>query len=163
MVVWAISVVGIVILTVLSDVILPEGETSKYIKTVVGIVAVLVLVSPLPSILSGDLQFSLQSSNNSQTEQVQHSYLEYVCNAYEQYTQQRALTYLADNGYGDCTVQATYKCDYDGGDIVFQYIDVYVDKSVINGQQGNINITEDIRKALTKLFAIEEQQVRVYV
>ena len=46
---WVMSVAGIAILSVLADVILPAGETKKYIKTIIGIVVTLVLVQPLIS------------------------------------------------------------------------------------------------------------------
>ena len=44
---WVISVSGIAILSVLCDVILPEGEMRKYIKTVFGIVVTLVIIQPI--------------------------------------------------------------------------------------------------------------------
>ena len=44
---WLLSVVGVVILGVLIDVVLPEGNINKYIKAVFAFVIILVIVSPL--------------------------------------------------------------------------------------------------------------------
>ena len=51
---WVLSVAGIAILSVLADVILPAGQTKKYIKTVIGVVVTLVLVQPIFSFAGGD-------------------------------------------------------------------------------------------------------------
>ena len=51
---WVLSVAGIAILSVLADVILPIGQTKKYIKTVIGVVVSLVLVQPIISLAGGE-------------------------------------------------------------------------------------------------------------
>lgn len=45
---WLLSIVGVVALGVLLEILLAEGETSKYIKGVFALSVVLVLVAPLP-------------------------------------------------------------------------------------------------------------------
>ena len=47
---WVISVVGIVLLSILADIILPHGQTNKYIKNIFAIITVFVIVTPLPSL-----------------------------------------------------------------------------------------------------------------
>lgn len=55
---WVVTVAGIAILSVLCDIILPEGQTRKYVKTVFGVVVTLVIVQPLISIFGGGISFS---------------------------------------------------------------------------------------------------------
>ena len=55
---WVVTVAGIAILSVLCDIILPEGQTRKYVKTVFGVVVTLVIVQPLISLLGGGISFS---------------------------------------------------------------------------------------------------------
>ena len=52
--VWIMSVVGVVCLGVLLDIIVPDGEINKYIKSVFSIVTVLVIVAPLPLLINSD-------------------------------------------------------------------------------------------------------------
>ena len=49
---WVVTVAGIAILSVLCDVILPEGQTRKYVKTVFGVVVSLVIIQPLIGLFS---------------------------------------------------------------------------------------------------------------
>ncbi len=55
MTVWLVSIVGIVALTLLVDIIVPQGESNKYIKGVLAAVATLVLVQPIPAVLNGSI------------------------------------------------------------------------------------------------------------
>ncbi len=70
---WVITVAGIAILSVLCDIILPEGQTRKYVKTVFGVVVTFVIVQPLLSLAGGDLHFDFQADP-----QLQQSYLQSV-------------------------------------------------------------------------------------
>ena len=53
---WVVTVAGIAILSVLCDVILPEGQTRKYVKTVFGVVVSLVIISPIVTLFSDGLK-----------------------------------------------------------------------------------------------------------
>lgn len=74
---WVVTVAGIAILSVLCDVILPDGETRKYVKTVVGIIVTLVMLQPIVNFAAQPTQFSIYSSNKSEAV-VQQSYLDMV-------------------------------------------------------------------------------------
>ena len=71
---WVMSVAGIAILSVLADVILPAGETKKYIKTIIGIVVTLVLVQPVISFAGFNGDFFADSQLEPQQQYV--SYVE---------------------------------------------------------------------------------------
>lgn len=49
---WLLSIVGVVALGVLLEILLSDGQTSKYIKGVFSLAVVLVLVAPLPKFLN---------------------------------------------------------------------------------------------------------------
>lgn len=55
---WLLGIAGIVILAVLAELILPEGQMNKYIRVIFSFAILLVIVSPLPSLLGSDFDFS---------------------------------------------------------------------------------------------------------
>ena len=75
---WVVSVAGIVILSVLCDVILPDGQTRKYIKTVIGIVVTVVMLQPIINLASNIFNVEESYSFPASTVEVQQSYLDMV-------------------------------------------------------------------------------------
>ena len=55
---WIMSIVGITALGVLMDILLPEGETNKYIKGIFALFTVFVIIYPLPKIANGDFDYN---------------------------------------------------------------------------------------------------------
>ena len=77
---WVITVAGIAILSVLCDVILPEGQTRKYVKTVFGVVVTLVIVQPIVGLFSDGWSLS-----NGNIGDIQQQYIESVDARHSQY------------------------------------------------------------------------------
>ncbi|MBR2221338.1 MAG: stage III sporulation protein AF, partial [Clostridia bacterium] len=44
---WVLSIVGIIILSILVDLILPSGKTSSFIKNIFGYLIIVVILSPV--------------------------------------------------------------------------------------------------------------------
>lgn len=74
---WVVTVAGIAILSVLCDVILPEGQTRKYIKTVVGVIVTLVMLQPIVNLIGNAPTWNKQVSSHYDIE-VQQTYLDMV-------------------------------------------------------------------------------------
>ena len=51
---WLIGIVGVVSIGVLIEILLPEGENSKYIRGIFSIIVIFVIISPLPKLAKGD-------------------------------------------------------------------------------------------------------------
>lgn len=49
--VWVLSIAGICVLSVLVELILPDGQTRKYIKAIFSFFVIIVIVSPLPKLV----------------------------------------------------------------------------------------------------------------
>ena len=72
---WVVTVAGIAILSVLCDVILPDGQTRKYVKTVFGVVVSLVIISPIVTLFSNGINADIVDSD---TVSAQQGYLDSV-------------------------------------------------------------------------------------
>lgn len=58
---WVLSVTAVVCLTVLLDIIMPDGQMKKYVKGIVSIIVIFVIVTPLASLAVG--KFDLTKGN----------------------------------------------------------------------------------------------------
>ena len=61
---WIVSVCGIALLSVLVDVILPDGKIQKYVQVVVGIVLTFALLSPISRIFAEKYSSNISIDNN---------------------------------------------------------------------------------------------------
>ena len=61
---WIVSVCGIALLSVLVDVILPDGKIQKYVQVVVGIVLTFALLSPISRIFADKYSSTISIDNN---------------------------------------------------------------------------------------------------
>jgi stage III sporulation protein AF len=64
---WVLSIAGVITLTVLLDILLPEGQMNKYVKGICSIVTIFVVVSPLPSLVSRDYGANLSDFGDGTT------------------------------------------------------------------------------------------------
>lgn len=49
---WIMGIVGVIALATLADILLPEGETAKYIKGFLAIFVVAAIIAPIPFLLN---------------------------------------------------------------------------------------------------------------
>ena len=55
---WIVSIAGIICLSVIVEIILPNGQMNQYIKRIFAFIIVFVIISPLPKLLNIDTNFS---------------------------------------------------------------------------------------------------------
>lgn len=53
---WVLSIAGISVIGVLVELILPNGQTKKYVKGVFAFVVVMVIITPLPKLFGSDFK-----------------------------------------------------------------------------------------------------------
>ena len=92
---WVVTVAGIAILSVLCDVILPEGHTRKYVKTVFGVVVSLVIIQPLVGLFSDAVNGDIV---NSETVAPQEQYLNSVADRQKEYALRTVKQLLQGKG-----------------------------------------------------------------
>lgn len=93
--VWIMSIVGVICLGLLLEIVLPEGQTAKYVRGAFSLLVVFVIAAPLPKLLKKDWSMSLGGYKFEIDE-------EYVNSTYAAYTRTTAAElekYLSDNGY----------------------------------------------------------------
>ncbi|HEY8419895.1 MAG TPA: stage III sporulation protein AF [Clostridia bacterium] len=51
---WILGIIGAAVLCMLADLIMPEGSTKKQIRSVLSIITMFIILSPLPTLLNKD-------------------------------------------------------------------------------------------------------------
>ena len=55
---WLLSITGVILLSVLAEFVLPEGQINKYIKVIFSFIILLVVIMPLPKLFGKNFDIS---------------------------------------------------------------------------------------------------------
>lgn len=155
---WLLSVVGIVILGVLIDVVLPEGNVNKYIKAVFAFVIILVIISPLTKIDSVDV--SLENLIKENEIQLDEDYL-FSLN-------KKILDQINENIVRDAkaegidNLEVDFVSEIDAFQLKINEVNIYLQNVVIDKDKKHIDkyqILYDIVKAYIK---IDKENINFY-
>lgn len=150
--VWIMSVVGVICLGLLLEIVLPEGQTAKYVKGAFSLLIVFVIAAPLPNLLGKDLKLKLDSC----TFEVDGDYINATYSAYSQGTAKSIEKYLLENGYV-CDVDIVLK---DATPAAYERIDVAVRN--FKAQVADA-VSKEVRRLITERLKCDERKVNVYV
>lgn len=104
---WLLSIVGVVSLGVLLEILLEDGETSKYIKGVFSIAVVLVIVAPLPAFFNKDWNY--ESFFGSELHEPDNEFVENINNTQLDAVEKYIIGKLKDDGFDVSSVDIKYK------------------------------------------------------
>ena len=135
---WILSIAGVALLGVLLDLIVAEGRTQKYIRSIFGIITVVVIAGPLVGLAKGDWAFDFKL-NNATTAGVQTD-ANYLTNVYKNKVNimERGLEkYLAENGYDKAAADITVDVYSENMRIISVHINLK--NAVISGEKTHID------------------------
>lgn len=155
---WILSIAGIVIISVIVELILPEGSINKYIRSIFSFLVVFVIVAPLPALVGKKFDYSQIISQEEFT--LQEDYL-FQLNVYKTEALQEDLV-NAINEAGYENVEVSVSCNNYATSFVVDAIYVELSNLVIMDKAEHTNII-DIEKEILKLIVsyanVEERKV----
>lgn len=108
---WLLSIVGVVSLGVLIEIIMPEGEHSKYIKGIFSLIVVFVIVAPFPKLLDSDGITDFTQGEIAETDMDEASF-EAIKESYREKSRQGFDDLLSENGVEGLEYTLTYDETY---------------------------------------------------
>ena len=148
---WLLSILGVVFLAVLLDIVYPNGKTNKFCKSIFGILAIIVLISPISKI-----DFQNTSNDN---------FVSATLNKNIQKSKDEYYKVKIENALGDdniCGVSVEIESNMDNN--VYQIENVLVDTSnlVLTDFLTHNNKYEVIIQKISKLMEIEQERIVIY-
>lgn len=148
---WILSIAGVTILSVAVDLILPSGQTAKYIKNIFAFVMILVIISPLPALIKGN--FNVNDIFESEEIVLQEDYIYQVNRDKLTALEEEITSSLEEKGIKNVVV--TINADI--FQIEMKILEVNVDLSnlVIDENSGHIDIEKAITEVVNRLVGEE--------
>ena len=157
---WIISITGVILLGVLVDIILPEGQTNKYLKSIFSFFIVFTIVSPLPSLLNKDI--SLYDFIDTKEVYIDTTFISQINVQKLNVIKADLLEKLESKGYSDIYISITADIYSEN----MQIDRIFVDLSNLVIDENIANINSNKYKAVTdivvEMTGVKEEKITVY-
>ena len=145
---WVLSVTAVVCLTVLLDIIMPDGQMKKYVKGIVSIIVIFVIVTPLASLAVG--KFDLTKGNIT----IDSDMLESLESTSDRYREIQLESMLSEDG-----ITADVKIVSENGK---KKVEVIIKNGVLSENEMNI-LKQKVSKTVAEFLDIDDSDVDVEV
>lgn len=155
---WILSIAGIICVSVIVELILPDGQMNRYIKGIFSFIIILVVIMPIPKLLNRDFDFSNIFDNSGY--EIDSDYLYQVNLDKMNSVKNEIEKQIEKRGY--LNVVVSINCEI--FDNSMQYKSIFVDLSdlVISGQAEHNNISKikkDISSIIMAIIDIDEEAI----
>lgn len=157
---WIISIVCVVVLTVIFDLLLTEGETKKYIKGIMSIIVIAVIIAPLPKLLNEDQNFFAVFSEDGGEISTDGDLLFRLYTAQYDAKERLIENYIEEKGISGCTVCINFS--YNASSTEITNVIVSAQNAVISENSKNININEMINEAVQTAVGVSPERIIIY-
>ena len=158
---WIIAIVGSICLTALIDILLQDGETKKYVKTILSLIVFSVILAPIPKLLNSE-----NTQNTLNTNDAVLSYEDDLNLSYLYELEQRKCENLKNScekslkniGIENVTISAHISYEKDP-----KIVKIWVDlkNAVITNRNENIDITKETKYVICSVYGVDENCVEI--
>ena len=158
---WILSIVGCLCLTTLIDLLLPEGETKKYVKCISSLIVFSVMLSPLTAFIGGESSLQVNSSYEEETSTKIDENYDFLYKIKEKECanqKERAIAFLESKGIKGVDIEVILSYGKRA-----EILEIIADKqnAVITNEKANIDIVKEIKSCMVSYFNVDEGIVEV--
>ena len=150
---WVLSIIGVVLISVIVEMILPKGSVSKFIKSVLAIFIVFVIVSPIATIKDSNYFDKIINLNAIEID------VNYVKTINEQKVteyQKNITTILNESGFLNISVNIDAEIDKE---IKINKVYVNICNLVLNGNISHIDKYTKMIAIITSVVDIKKENI----
>lgn len=156
---WILSIAGVICISVIVELVMPDGQMNSYIKKILSFIIVLVIILPLPKLLKTEIDLN-NIFDYSENIEVDEDYL-YQLNLNKiNIAKDDIETKIKSHGYNNVFVYVN--ADIFQNSMRFKSITVDLSGLVISGNSEHNDITKikkDISKIITEYVTIDEEAI----
>lgn len=154
---WILSIVGICLISILVDLMLPNGKTNKTVKQVVSYAIILVVIMPLPKLINKNIT---NDYFNGTSLNIQNDYIYNVNQSKLELLKKQIDNALSEKGFVGIEVSISGNIFENPMEINAIYVDLY--NLVISNIDKNINIKTEVLNVILNLVDISKDKVVFY-
>ncbi|MBR4003714.1 MAG: stage III sporulation protein AF [Clostridia bacterium] len=153
---WVLSILGIIVISLIIEIILPTGKTVKLIKSVLGVFTIFIMISPLNKINISDISSSIFTAKLEIDSEFVEKRKEEILEEYET----EIIKSLEENGY----FQIKINLDIEKSKNEFKIKTIFVDirEMVLKTESLNINKYTNIMAIIKNIIKVEDNKIIFY-
>ena len=152
---WIMAVAGICILGVLVDLVLPGGQTKKYIKGIFAFIVVFVIISPIPSLLNKE--FSVDDIFEEDAIVIQEDFIYQINSDRLENIENMIKLDLKEQGISN--VELIISANIFTNEMVVDAVFVDLSQVVLNEKLEHIDINELVAKSILKYVSVKKSNI----
>ena len=152
---YLLSLLGVILLGVLVDIILPSGSISKYISGIFAIVVTFVMISPVISWIKND--YKLTDYFTASDIELNDKLLYKINNSKFTALEEQIEVELTNSGYNNIDIDIQF--DLVAGNVTITQVLADLTNLVINQNSSNINRYVYVRQVVMSHIAVTEEVI----
>lgn len=148
---YILSIVGVILLTAVITIIAPHGKMEKFLKGTAKLVVLSALIAPIAGFLTEKAPSLSTAEIGTDT-----AYLEYCAECYADADERAIKKFLEEEYSVAAEVVVTRNAD---ATFSYEKITVRMENEGISGQDGNINISEEIESVLEARYGCNTEVI----
>ncbi len=159
---WVLTIVSVVVLTVLLDLFMSEGNTKKYIRGIMSIIIIAVVIAPLPKLVNKNISLAEVFNENVVDKQItaDKQYLFRLYTAQFSQKERKIEQILQDNGIENTAVRINIYHFDDKVEIINVLVSLQM--AVITVIDRNININDMIVEVVSSVVNVSQELIIIY-
>ena len=153
---YVLSVLGVVLLGIVVDIIIPTGQINKYIKSVYSIFVVMVLISPVIKFFKSGQDLKLNYTEY----EINEKLLNYIYSKQADETEVLIETILGREGFSSVDIILCYSIE--NKELIYNSCQVNVENMSISSDKQHINSYEFIRNVVSEKTGLKDEVIMVY-
>lgn len=153
---YLLAIIGVAILGVMIEIILPKGSMSKYIKSFFGVFTILIIISPLTNLKSKNISFDDLFYNQTST-QIDEDYVQAINDQIIKEMENMVVKSCEKAGYMGikCSIDNTLENNV----IKIKKVSLNLKNLVISQNIVHINKYTEIVQAVMNVVSVDKEQI----
>ncbi len=149
---YILSILGIVVIGIIIDVIIPSGSINKYIKSIYAIFVVAVIISPIFKYV-GNKDFSLSY----QEFEIDQTLLNYINNVKVDAIENDIIAKLENDGFKGVVINIEFSSE--NNELTYTSCLINLENLVIAEDKSHINSYEFITEVVRSVTGLESEEI----
>lgn len=153
---YILSILGIVVVGIIIDVIIPSGSINKYIKSIYSIFVVMILINPIITFINNHKEFKFDYNDY----ELSSGLLTYIEKQKVTAMQKEIVERLDEEGLKKVEVEIKYSLENDN--LILNSCIINLQNVEISADKQHINKYEIITKVVKEITNLSEEVIVIY-